>query len=236
MLEDYVVIDLEMTGLNPKTDTILEVAAVRVRKNVVTGSFHELVKTNRKFPDKITELTGITEEMLVNARDAENVLADYFDFLGEDILVGHNVIFDYSFLKQWAVNHRFSFERMAVDTLKLARKFLPKEQKKTLEGLCEYFNIPRENAHRALEDTMETAELFARLLQQFYAANAKAFTPRPLQYKAKKQSPATERQKKYLKTYAGYFHLSLPQPVETMTKSEASRLTDIWLGQYGRMP
>lgn len=236
MLEDYTVIDLEMTGLNPKTDRILEVAAVRVRNGQKTESFHELIQTKRSFSEQITELTGITKEMLAQARTEEEVLTEYFAFLGEDVLVGHNVIFDYSFLKQWAVNHKFSFERMAVDTLKLARKFLPKEQKKTLESLCTYFGIPRENAHRALEDTLETAELFTRLQQQFFETEEEAFIPKPLQFKAKKQSPATERQKKYLKIYAAHFGLALPQPVETMTKSEASRLVDIWLSRYGRMP
>lgn len=236
MLEDYVVIDLEMTGLNPKTDAILEVAAVRVRAGKPKETFGLLVKTERRLSDKITELTGITEAMIKNAPDANDVMAAYFAFVGEDVLVGHNVIFDYSFLKQWAVNHKVSFERTAVDTLKLARKFLPPEQKKTLEDLCIYFGIPRENGHRALDDAMETARLFDCLQQQFFETDRGQFAPKPLQYKVKKQSPATEFQKKYLKLYASHFHLALPQPLEAMTKSEASRLRDVWFARYGRMP
>ena len=236
MLEDYVVIDLEMTGLNPKTDAILEVAAVRVRAGKPKETFGSLVKTERRLSDKITELTGITEAMIKNAPDANDVMAAYFAFVGEDVLVGHNVIFDYSFLKQWAVNHKVSFERTAVDTLKLARKFLPPEQKKTLEDLCIYFGIPRENGHRALDDAMETARLFDCLQQQFFETDRGQFAPKPLQYKVKKQSPATEFQKKYLKLYASHFHLALPQPLEAMTKSEASRLRDVWFARYGRMP
>ena len=68
--------------------------------------------------------------MAVQGKEMDATLAAFFDFIGEDILVGQNVIFDYSFLKQWAVNHKRTFERNAVDTLKLARKFLPQEQKK----------------------------------------------------------------------------------------------------------
>ncbi len=236
MLEDYVVIDLEMTGLNPKTDAILEVAAVRVRAGKPEATFQALVKTERRLSDKITELTGITEEMTRHAPDAREVMAAYFEFIGEDVLVGHNVIFDYSFLKQWAVNHKITFERMAVDTLKLARRFLLPEQKKTLEDLCIYFEIPRENGHRALDDALETARLFECLQQQFFETAKEAFAPKLLQYKAKKQSPATEYQKNYLKSYAKYFHLALPQPLDAMTKSEASRLRDVWFVRYGRMP
>ena len=68
-------------------------------------------------------------------------MRQFFEFIGEDIIVGQNVIFDYGFLKQWAVNHNMPLERNAVDTLKLARKFLPKEQKKDLESLCACFGV-----------------------------------------------------------------------------------------------
>lgn len=235
MLDDYVVVDLEMTGLNPKTDEILEAGAVKVRGGKVAETYSAMICVKCAITPKITELTGITEEMSKAGRDGDEVAEELLAFLGTDILVGQNIIFDYSFLKQWAVNHKRVCECQAVDTLKLARKFLPHEQKKDLESLCDYFQIKRENAHRALEDALETHQILERLKQEF-GEEKEAFTPKPLQYKAKKQSPATERQKKYLKQYAAYFGLKLPKDAEYMTKSEASRLTDIWLSKYGKLP
>lgn len=110
----------------------------------------------RKDTGKVTELTGITEAMVQGGMEKEEAMRQFFEFIGEDIIVGQNVIFDYGFLKQWAVNHNMPLERNAVDTLKLARKFLPKEQKKDLESLCACFGVKRENAHRAFDDAYET--------------------------------------------------------------------------------
>ena len=132
MLEDYVVIDLEMTGLNPKTDKILELAAVRVRGGAEKETFSVLVNPQVPISQKITELTGITAEEAAKGVLADPAIEDFLEFLGKDVLVGQNVIFDYSFLKQWAVNHKRLLEKKAIDTLKLARMFLPAEQKKDL--------------------------------------------------------------------------------------------------------
>lgn len=236
MIENYTVIDLEMTGLNAKTDAILEVGAVRVRGGEIADTYGALLRTGKKLPEKVIALTGITEEMMQAGREPEAAMAEFFAFVGEDILVGQNLIFDYSFLKQWAVNHKFSFERSAVDTLKLARKFLPQEQKKDLESLCAYFDVEREQAHRALADAVETYRIFEKLKERFGEADAEAFVPHPLIYKAKKQTPATGRQIEYLKKYAAYYQIELPQSLDGLNRSEASRLTDRLIAQYGKMP
>lgn len=236
MLENYVVIDLEMTGLNAKIEGILEVGAVRVRDGMVVDTYSALLNTGRKLSPKVVELTGITQEMADSGGDPEEVMADFFDFVGEDILVGQNVIFDYSFLKQWAVNHRFSFERKAVDTLKLARRFLPEEQKKDLESLCTFFSVEREQAHRALDDALATHQVLECLKTAYGVGCEDAFLPYPLLYKAKKQTPATGRQIEYLKRYAAYYKVELPEPLDVLTRSEASRLTDQLIAQYGKLP
>jgi DNA polymerase-3 subunit alpha (Gram-positive type) len=187
--DDYVVIDLEMTGLRVKHDVILEVGAARIRGGQTTGTFSALLNTKRPLSENITAITGITEEMMAQGGDPEEVMAEYFTFLGEDILVGHNVIYDYSFLKQWAVNHGDTFERNAIDTLKVARRFLPAEQKKDLASLCAYFSIERENAHRALDDVLATAQILRCLQEQYEESAPDAFAPQPLQYKVKKTDP-----------------------------------------------
>lgn len=236
MLEDYVVVDLEMTGLNAKTDAILEVGAVRVRGGRQVEEYGALLRTEKPLADRVQELTGITREMVQAGADPERAMAEFFDFLGADILVGQNVIFDYGFLKQWAVNHGIAFEREAADTLKLARRFLPAEQKKDLESLCAYYQIKRARAHRALDDARETGEIFERLKAEYGAACPEAFLPHPLIYRAKKQTPATGRQMDGLKRYAAYYGIAETEIPVQMTRSEASRLLDRWISKYGRMP
>lgn len=236
MLENYTVIDLEMTGLNAKTDAILEVGAVRVREGNAVDTYSALLRTGRTLSEKVTELTGITGEMQEAGEEPEQAMEAFFAFLGEDILVGQNVIFDYSFLKQWAVNHRFSFERNAVDTLKLARHFLPQEQKKDLESLCAWFSVERGKAHRALDDALETWQILERLKEQYGEADGEAFVPKPLLYRAKKQTPATGRQIEYLKKYAAYYGIVLPRSPEELTRSEASRLLDQLIVRHGKLP
>lgn len=229
-------IDLEMTGLNAKTDGILEVGAVRVRNGKVMDTYEAVLCTGRKLSQKVVELTGITQEMTDGGEDPEEAMAAFFDFVGEDILVGQNVIFDYSFLKQWAVNHRFSFERKAVDTLKLARRFLPEEQKKDLESLCIYFSVKREQAHRALDDALATHQVLECLKAAYGEVHEEAFLPYPLLYKAKKQTPATGRQMEYLKRYVAYYKVELPEQLDTLTRSEASRLTGQLIAKHGKLP
>ena len=236
MLKDYVVIDLEMTGLNVKTDRILEVGAAKVREGIVVETFSKIINPKVTLSEKIIQLTGITNEMAQAGEDADTVLEEFFAFLGEDILVGQNIIFDYSFLKQWAVNHKICFERRAVDTLKIARKFLPEQQKKDLESLCRYFAIERENAHRALDDVLETQKIFEKLELAYEKVESEAFEPRQLQYKVKKQTPATAQQIKYLQRFAEYYKIPMPELKEGITRSEVSRLTDLLIAQYGKMP
>lgn len=236
MIENYTVIDLEMTGLNAKTDAILEVGAVRVRGGAIADTYSALLRTDRELSEKVTALTGITDEMVQAGCEPKQAMTEFFSFVGEDILVGQNLIFDYSFLKQWAINHNLTFERSAVDTLKLARRFLPPEQKKDLESLCIYFQIEREYAHRALEDAIETYRVFEKIKENYGADNEEVFVPHPLIYKAKKQTPATGRQLEYLKKYAAYHQIELPQHFEKLSRSEASRLTDQLMARYGRMP
>ena len=163
-MQDYVVIDLEMTGLNAKTDHILEVGAVRVRNHQAVDKFGAILCQNVKIPEKVTELTGITEAMVQGGMEKEEAMWQFFEFIGEDIIVGQNVIFDYGFLKQWAVNHKRTLSLNAYDTLKIARKCLPAEQSKKLEDLCEYFGVSREKAHRELDDAIETKQIFEKLL------------------------------------------------------------------------
>lgn len=235
MLEKYCVIDLEMTGLNAKHHKILEVAAVRVHGDSVEN-FSSLIRRDAPLSEEITSLTGITNEMLKDAPDEDTVLRQFFAFIGEDVLVGQNVIFDYGFLKQAAVNYKLPFERNGIDTLKIARRVLPDLPSKNLEQLCGYFHITIGNHHRALDDAVATCRLYQKMYEQYGEAHADIFVPKPLLYKAKRQTPATERQKKHLKELVEYYRINLNLDWDTLTRNEASRQVDKIISQYGRMP
>lgn len=97
---DFTVVDIETTGLVTDYDEIIELSALRVRNNIVSDSYSVLVKPKYEIDDFITELTGITNEMLVHERSIEEVILDFYNFIGSDILLGHNLGFDIKFINK----------------------------------------------------------------------------------------------------------------------------------------
>lgn len=231
-INNYVVLDLEMTGLNPKNDKVIEIAAVKVQNRKITDTYSTLVNPMVKISERITELTGITNEMVAFAAGTDEAMQKLVDFIGDQVIVGHNIRFDYSFIKQWAVNQKIPLELKAYDTLKLARTLLPQELPKKLESLCEYFNIPRENAHRALDDTIETKLVFEQLLDMIIEKKEPLPQPTPLVYKAKRQTPATAHQIQRLKEIIATNNIEDEIEWDVLTRSQASRLQDYYRLKY----
>ena len=236
MINEYVVLDLETTGLSAKSDQIIEIGAVKIKDNQVVETMECLVNPKCKIPTRVVELTGITDEMVQSGRERDEAIRELIAFIDGQILVGQNVNFDYSFLKQWAVNHKCPLEARACDTLKLARVLLPADQPKKLENLCQYFGIKRAREHRALDDALETWQVFEKLKELGKGLeNADTyFAPRELTYHAKKQSPATPRQVQRLKEYREVHHIKDEINWENLTKSEASRIMDKYILVHGR--
>ncbi len=236
MINEYVVLDLEMTGLSAKTDQIIEIGAVKIKDNQVIETMECLVDPKCKIPARVVELTGITDEMVRSGLDKDEAIEKLLSFIDGQILVGQNINFDYSFLKQWAVNHKRPLEAKACDTLKIARVLLPADQPKKLESLCQYFGIERAREHRALDDALETWQIFEKLkeLGQGVENADTYFAPRELVYRAKKQSPATQRQVQRLKEYREKHQIVDEINWENLTKSEASRIMDKYILVHGR--
>lgn len=241
MINEYVVVDLEMTGLSAKTDQIIEIGAIKVVNGRITDSYGCIVNPHCSIPERIVELTGITDEMVRDGVDREVAIHQLLDFIDGYTLVGQNLNFDYGFLKQWAVNHKRPLQACACDTLKIARQLLPAEQSKKLSSLCEYFGIERQRAHRALDDAMETWQVYEHLIE---LAKSRAdmdetqvealFTPHPLSYHAKKQTPATAHQLQRLREYRDKHQITDRIEWENLTRSEASRLMDRYVFTHGR--
>lgn len=235
MTEQYIVLDLETTGLSPKDDKILEIGAARIADGCVQEVYQAFVDPHTKIPERITELTGITDEMVIGQKSNEEAVRELVQFCGELPLLGHNILFDYGFLKHSAVNLGIPFEREGIDTLKIARELLPAEEKKSLEALCGRFGISREHAHRALDDALATHELYLALRRDCPVEREELFSPHPLIYRAKRQGPITPAQKGYLKDLAAYHKIELEADPESLTKNEASRLIDRIILTYGRI-
>lgn len=161
----YVVFDLETTGLSPFKDEIIEIGAVRVDKDgKIVGTFTTLVKPSQPVSEFIQNLTGISNEMLSDAPSIYTVLPRFADFVGDSILVGHNVTFDIAFVQQKAkIYKETKFLNPYVDTLSLTRKVYPNLKSYKLQDLIKEFNLKTYAAHRALADVVATQQLFELL-------------------------------------------------------------------------
>lgn len=235
-MQDYIALDTETTGLNPARDRVLEIGAVRVIRGEVQDTFSVLINTGTEIPERIQELTGITEEMQKSGEEPKKALAAFLDFCGEAPILGHNIQFDFGFLKQGAVNAGFSFEKEGIDTLKIARQCLPDLSSRKLPDLCAYYGIDPGHSHRALDDALAAHDLYQKLWVSFGMQEPALFQAKPLQYQAKKQSPITDSQKGYLNDLLKYHRIITNVHIESMTKSEASRMIDGIILEYGKIP
>ena len=233
MLQDFTALDLETTGLNPKTDKIIEIGAVRIRDGKGAARWESLVNPGIQISDFTEGLTGIRNEELMSAPVIEEVLPDLIHLLSEDVLVGHRILFDYSFLKKAAVNQGIPFEKKGIDTLKLSRKFLPDLPSRKLPDLCRYYGIET-TSHRAGSDALSAAILYERLVQDF--PDEDAYRPSDLIFHVKKESPASKKQKERLYSLLEWHKIIPDFDVERLTRNEASRITDKIILAYGRMP
>ncbi|GAA0279188.1 hypothetical protein GCM10008922_42390 [Faecalicatena contorta] len=226
MLKSYIAFDLETTGLNPEQNEIIEIGALKVRHGKVQERFMEFVRPTENISPVVSELTGITNEMVAGARSSRNVIPDFLDFCGDDILIGHNVIFDYSFVKVGAMAEGLDFERFGIDTLRIARKVHKDMESKSLGCLCDYYCIENRAAHRAYHDALATAKLYQTLAHYFEEKEPKLFQPVTLSYKQKKAMPATPKQIGFLKKLILNNGVQLEWDPDTITKSEASKMID----------
>jgi len=234
MTDSFVSIDLETTGLDPKKDKIIEIGAVKVCNGVVIDSFSSYVNPGRKLMPKITEITGIVDEDLKDAPLIQDVIYKIHDFIGDEILLGHSVMFDYSFLKRACVNEKLIFEKKALDTLRIARTYLPELESRSLPFLCKYFSIEHK-AHRALEDATATFLLYRKLTDLFALRDeGSLFVPMELFYQVKKESPITKAQKERLSKLLEFHKIIPDYQLDMLTRNEASRITDQILALYGR--
>ena len=231
MTNSYIALDLETTGLEARLDKITEIAALRVVDGRVEERFVTLVNPGRQLGERITVLTGITDDMVKDAPSIEDMIGDVVRFCGNLPLLGHNILFDYAFLKRAAVNSGLDFEREGIDTLGICRLFMPADVKRNLTCACSFYEVSQSAAHRA-----EAAHgLYQVMMARHGEEHPEAFAAKPLIYKAKREQPATKRQKEYLHDLLKCHRIDVTVQIDAMSRSEVSRMIDNIISQYGRM-
>ncbi|MDO4474052.1 MAG: PolC-type DNA polymerase III [Eubacteriales bacterium] len=163
--ESFVVFDLETTGFSPISDKIIEIGAVKVEHGEIVDRFSTFVNPHIPIPFKITQLTGISDQMVMNAPDIEQILPEFLTFIGDSVLVAHNAGFDVGFIEQNMRYQDMIPDFTSVDTVAMARILLPTLSKFKLNIVAKALNISLENHHRAVDDAGATAEIFVKFIQ-----------------------------------------------------------------------
>lgn len=172
MLDDtYVVFDLETTGFSPIKDKIIEIGAVKVEQGKITERFSTFVNPKVPIPFQITQLTSITDQMVMDAPDIETVLPKFLAFVGDAVLVAHNASFDVGFIEQNCRYQDMIPDFTSVDTVAMARILLPTLSKFKLNVVANALHISLENHHRAVDDAGATAEIFVKFVEMLRDRN-----------------------------------------------------------------
>ncbi|MCI5883879.1 MAG: PolC-type DNA polymerase III [Eubacterium sp.] len=163
--DDYVVFDLETTGFSQEKDKIIEIGAVRVKNGKICEKYSTFVNPERSIPERITDLTSITNDMVKEAPTIETVLPEFLEFIGDSVLVAHNAGFDHGFIRQKAEEQGKKTDFTVVDTVGLARVLFPELAKYKLDNIAKKLKISLENHHRAVDDAGATAEIFEKFVE-----------------------------------------------------------------------
>jgi DNA polymerase III epsilon subunit family exonuclease len=178
----FAVLDLETSGGSPRLGAgITEIGVVKVKGGEVLGTFQSFVDPGHSLPVFITQLTGISDEMLISAPFIDEILPTLFEFLGsaeETVVVAHNSPFDLSFLKAASKTHEIQWpDYLTVDTARLARAALDRDEviNCKLSTLAEFFGAATSPNHRALDDAMATVDVLHGLIERLAGFNVHNF-------------------------------------------------------------
>jgi len=160
----YAIIDIETTGLSPKYEKITEVAIFIHDGKEIVDEFITLINPEKKIPYHIVQMTGITNRMVQLAPKFYEVAKKIVEITEGTVFVGHNVRFDYGFVRQEFLSLGYTYQRSTLDTVKLSRKLIPGHSSYSLGKLCKNLGINNHARHRAAGDALATAELFKLLL------------------------------------------------------------------------
>lgn len=162
--DEFIMFDIETTGLSALNNHITEIGAVRVKNLTVTEVFNTFVNPTEHIPENITELTGIRDEDVADAPTAEEATRAFLAFAGDDILIAHNAGFDISFIRRAAELYGIPFDNTYIDTVALSRYVNPDLNSHKLNSIADYYKLGEFNHHRASDDASMLAEIFFRMV------------------------------------------------------------------------
>ena len=223
MISDYIAIDLETTGIRLSKDKIIEVGLLKVKDSHIIDTFSCVINPDMQVDDKILELTKISKNELENAKRIHEVINHIVDFCEEYVLLGHNTIFDYSFVKKEANRAGLEFEKRGIDTYKLCKKVLPENVRKNLTEACGYFGIERKNSHRAFSDAYYTHVLFQEIIKNFKTLE---ISSEAMKVRIKKFVPIRKRTKEDLQKLLNCHRIGCKVNIDLLSESEAKRMMD----------
>ncbi|MGN0395845.1 MAG: PolC-type DNA polymerase III, partial [Coprococcus sp.] len=160
---EYVIFDIETTGLSTKHNKIIEIGAVKIKDGEIIGRFSEFINPEVPIPYQIEQLTSINDEMVMDAPTVDVILPQFISFCSDAIVVAHNAAFDTGFIKKFANDMGLTFTNTILDTMTLSHILLPELGKYTLDRVCKALNVKNEHHHRAIDDAEATAKVFMHL-------------------------------------------------------------------------
>ena len=161
---EFVVFDIETTGLSPKYNKLIEIGAVKVRNGNVIDSFSEFINPETPIPYTITQLTSINDSMVLSSPTYEVILPRFLEFCGDAVVVAHNAQFDTGFIKYYAKELGMDWEPTIMDTMTMAQILVPELGRYNLDRLCKFFGVVNAHHHRAVDDAEATVKIFNKLL------------------------------------------------------------------------
>lgn len=176
---DYILFDLETTGISCNYDEVIEISAVKVRCGKIVEEFSELVNPGKPIPYAASMVNHISDEMVAQADTFSEVLPRFLAFAGNDVLVGHNIAaFDMKFLYRDCERYlKQTLSNDYIDTLKIAKMCFPEWKHRRLSDLAEYYGISTSGAHRALTDCKINQQVFERLAEELEKVQASVEKP-----------------------------------------------------------
>ena len=166
--EEFVVFDIETTGLNSHTNEIIEIGAVKIKAGRIVDRYSQLINPGRPIPYHITEITSITDEQVANEPKIDEVIGKFVDFIGDAVLVAHNAPFDMGFIKRDIKKYlNIDYQCSVIDTLQMARDLFPDLKKYGLGDLNKTLGLALEKHHRAVDDSQATANMFIIFLDKY---------------------------------------------------------------------
>ena len=164
---DFVVFDLETTGFSPKKNKIIEIGAVKVQAGAITERFSTFVNPQIPIPFDIEELTGIRDDMVIDAPLIGEILPEFMEFCKGCVMVAHNAEFDMSFIQKNCEDLHLACDFTVADTVAMARFLLPQLNRYKLDTVAKAVGVSLENHHRAVDDAACTAEIFVKFIEMF---------------------------------------------------------------------